>query len=174
MMTAKWPSPLRRVFLRLDPAAWVASLVSFAVFSQTTTSTHYHSAPPHFSALLDMSASTSMTRRAVLALPMVAIAFICFQAMDLGKMIAHQQPFLQAGEIKWHGGSIPILSSFHYVQFLDELWRGTTASFSPSTLGYDVASWWQMFSFVNDLGPLYAVWILESSRVGNRWSPAYL
>jgi hypothetical protein len=89
-------------------------------------------------------------------------------------MIAHQQPFLESGKIDWSGGSIPILTRFHYVEFLDGIWRGTTASFSPSTLGCDVASSCQVFSFLNELGPLLAVWTLESSRVGNRWTPAYL
>ena len=121
-----------------------------------------------------MSFPTSKMGRAVLAVPFLGIAIVCFQAMDLAKMIAHQQPFLESRIIAWSDGSIPILSRFFYTEFLDEVWRGTTASFSPSTLGYDRVSSWQMFSFLNDLGPLLAVWILESGRVGNRWTPAYL
>ncbi|KAF2677800.1 hypothetical protein K458DRAFT_377811 [Lentithecium fluviatile CBS 122367] len=121
-----------------------------------------------------MSSPASKMLRAIVALPFLGIALLCLQAMDLEKMIAHQQPYLESGKIEWSEGSIPILSRFHYVEFLDEVWRGTTASFSPSTLGYDAVSAWQMFAFLNDLGPLFAVWILESSRVGNKWTPAYL
>ncbi|KAF2645060.1 hypothetical protein P280DRAFT_390572 [Massarina eburnea CBS 473.64] len=90
-------------------------------------------------------------------------------------MAVHSTPILQSSTITWATGSIPILPNFHYGPFgiLDEYWRGATVSFSPSSLGYDGVSAWQTFSFLNDLGPLYAVWWLESARVGNRWSPAY-
>jgi hypothetical protein len=94
--------------------------------------------------------------------------------MDVAKMVAHQQHFLKSGKIEWEQGNIPILSRFYNVEFVDNIWRGTTASFSPSTLGYDSASSWHMFSFLNELGPVFAVWILESTRVGNAWTPAYL
>jgi len=110
----------------------------------------------------------------MLALPFLGITVLCFQAMDLVKMVAHQQPFLESMTIKWDKGSIPILNRFFYVEFLDELWRGTTASFSPSALGYDAVSSWQTFSLLNDAGPVFAVWVLESGRLGNRWTPAYL
>ncbi|KAH8589959.1 hypothetical protein B0O99DRAFT_722629 [Bisporella sp. PMI_857] len=96
-----------------------------------------------------------------------------FSCHDIEKMAAHQQPFLQSRKVEWLGELISILSSFYYVEFLDDLWRGTTASFSPSTLGYDNMSSWQMFTFLNDLGPLYAIWILESCRVGNTYTLAY-
>jgi hypothetical protein len=121
-----------------------------------------------------MAFPTSKLGRAAVAAPFLGIAVSCFQAMDLAKMIAHQKPFLESRKIEWSEGSIPILSRFFYIEFLDEVWRGTTASFSPSTLGYDAVSSWHMFSFLNDLGPFLAVWILESGRVGNRWTPAYL
>ncbi|KAF1971785.1 hypothetical protein BU23DRAFT_590410 [Bimuria novae-zelandiae CBS 107.79] len=59
-----------------------------------------------------------------------------------------------------YNGSIPILPRFHHVEFLDDVWRGTTASFAPSLLGYDAVSSWQMFSFLNDMGPVGNVWRL--------------
>lgn len=121
-----------------------------------------------------MSSPVVKLRRAVVALPFIGIAILCLREMDIGKMAAHQQPFLDAGKTEWSGGSIRILPRFHYLRFLDEVWRGTTASFSPSTLGYDAVSSWQVFSFLNDLGPVHVVWMLESSRKGSAWSPAYL
>ncbi|KAG5290511.1 hypothetical protein I7I50_00289 [Histoplasma capsulatum G186AR] len=121
-----------------------------------------------------MPSTPSKRQRAILAIPFLGLTLLCLQVMDIEKMVAHQEPFLRSRKIKWSNGSIPILSHFHYAEFLNELWRGTTVSFSPSTLGYDVVSSWQMFSFLNDLGSVYVVWLLESSRVGNAWTPAYL
>ncbi|KAI3392214.1 hypothetical protein diail_6075 [Diaporthe ilicicola] len=121
-----------------------------------------------------MAPGLSRALRALLGLPLLGLAVLCFRAMDPEKLVAHQQPFLKSGLIEYDGHSLPILKRFHYVEFLDEVWRGTTATFSPSTLGYDGISSWQMFSFLNDLGPVYAVWFLESCRVGNRFTPAYL
>lgn len=88
--------------------------------------------------------------------------------------MAHQQQFLESGVVEFDGKSITILKRFHCFEFLDKVWRGATVTFSPSTLGYDSISSWQMFSFLQDLGPIYAVWFLESCRVGNRFTPAYL
>jgi hypothetical protein len=118
--------------------------------------------------------SASKLRGALIASPFVGLSILCLIAIDTPKMMRHQQPYLESRKIEWSGGSIPINPRFHYVGFLDEMWRGTTVTFSPSTLGYDRISSWQMFSFLNDLGPLYATWFLESSRPGNAGSPAYL
>ncbi|KAI0893750.1 hypothetical protein F4806DRAFT_498913 [Annulohypoxylon nitens] len=48
------------------------------------------------------------------------------------------------------------------------------ATFSNSTFWYDKVAWWQMFSFLTDLEPVYAIWILESRRAGNAWTPAFI
>lgn len=62
--------------------------------------------------------------------------------MDMEKLLAHQQLFLKSRKIEFDGGSIPILSRFYYFEFLDDLWRRATVTFSPSTLGYDSISSW--------------------------------
>lgn len=121
-----------------------------------------------------MARRLSKTARAVLGLPFLGLAVLCFLVMDVEKVLAHQQPFLESEKIEFDGQSIPILKHFYYFDFLDMLWRGTTVTFSPSTLGYDSISSWQMFSFLHDLGPVYAVWFLESYRAENCFTPAYL
>jgi hypothetical protein len=114
--------------------------------------------------------------RIITALPFLYLFYSCLMTLDIGKLVAHQQPFLDSGRISWEGGSVPILANFHptCLRFLDEVWRGTTVTFSPSTLGYDEVAWWQMFTFLNDLGVLMAVWIIESCRVGNMFTAGYL
>lgn len=81
---------------------------------------------------------------------------------------------MEAGRIEWDDGLVPILSRFWHVDFLDDLWRGTTVIFAPSSLGFDPVSWWHMRSFLADLTPVYTVWILESCRSSNAYTPAYL
>ncbi|PSN73611.1 hypothetical protein BS50DRAFT_569121 [Corynespora cassiicola Philippines] len=118
----------------------------------------------------------SLTKRALLASPLLALSAICLHLMDVPKIVYLQQPYLASKKIVWAGGSIDIMDKFHYsiIRFLDDFWRGTTSSFAPSTLGIDPVAAWQAFSFLTDLGPLYAIWILESFREGSGWSVAYL
>ncbi|KAI4859733.1 hypothetical protein F4820DRAFT_462258 [Hypoxylon rubiginosum] len=113
-------------------------------------------------------------RRAVAAVPFLFIAAWCFRNMDIDKLVVMQQPYADSGVIEWDGGRIPIIDHFHNVDFFDQVWRGTMATFSPSTFGYDSVAWWQMFSFLIDLGPVYAIWILESRRAGSAYTPAFL
>ncbi|KAI0017121.1 hypothetical protein F4780DRAFT_756837 [Xylariomycetidae sp. FL0641] len=121
-----------------------------------------------------MGLPQSRIGRAILAMPFLLFSGWCLAVMDLIKIVEHQKPFVESGVIEWEGGRVSILDNFHHVRFLDEMWRGTTATFAPSTLGFDPVARWQMFSFLNDLSPIYAVWILESCRPANAGTPAYL
>lgn len=93
--------------------------------------------------------------------------------MDTNKLIAQQQSFLEAGRIAWEDGSMPIFDRFYGIPFIDDMWRGITVTFSACYIPMDAIGWWQLFSFLNDLGPMYSVWLLESCRVGNSWTPVY-
>lgn len=124
-----------------------------------------------------MASSTSKFQRFIASLPFIGLTLFCLHHMDIVKMDNLIQPFLASGKIEWSndgGGSIPVLSRFHYLEFLDDVWRGPAINFAPSAVGFDAVSSWQMFAFLNDVGPVYAVLILESTRVGNAWSPAFL
>ncbi|KAK4182974.1 hypothetical protein QBC35DRAFT_456759 [Podospora australis] len=121
------------------------------------------------------SSITTKVGRAVTAAPFLALAAFCWTKMDIPKLTAYQDQILKdnQGTIKWGNESLSVLERFFGVQALDETWRGPSVTFSPSSLGYDAISWWQMISFLTDLGPVYIVWFLESARVGNAWTPAY-
>ncbi|KAK4031577.1 hypothetical protein C8A01DRAFT_21230 [Parachaetomium inaequale] len=89
-------------------------------------------------------------------------------------MKAHHQKVLSSGPtLDWDGGSIDIFRTFYRVRALDDMWRGVTIAFGLGSLGIDRVSWWQSLSFLTDLGPLYAVLLMESCRPANRWTPAY-
>lgn len=122
-----------------------------------------------------MANQESRAARAALATPFVGLAIICLSAMDTNKLIAQQEPFLQAGSIDFDNGSksMPIFDSFYGLSFLDDMWRGITVTFSNSYLPLDQIGWWQLFSFLHDLGPMYNIWLLESCRAGNTRTPAY-
>ncbi|KAK8022042.1 hypothetical protein PG993_012809 [Apiospora rasikravindrae] len=99
--------------------------------------------------------------------------------MNLEQIVATARPSAESGFIEWVGGDnknhkVAILDDFHSVDFLDRLWRGGTATFSVSSFGYDSIAAWQNFHFLVDLGPLYAIWLMESHRAVNAWSPAYI
>lgn len=118
-------------------------------------------------------AMVSRMWRGAAAVPFLLLTAWSFQTMDLGKLAAAAQPSADAKSIAWDGNKVEIID-FHGIAILDDLWRGGTATFSTSSFGYDKIAAWQVFTFLIDLGPIYAVWILESTRRANSWSPAYL
>ena len=123
-----------------------------------------------------MASIASHLWRALIAVPFLLIARICYTHMDFAKLKAYHTDILNNhhGTINWDGGSLTVFSEFYGVKKLDNMWRGPAVCFSPSSLGYDGIAWWQMLAFLTDLGPLYAVWLLESARCANAWTPAYL
>ncbi|OTA95932.1 hypothetical protein M434DRAFT_9400 [Hypoxylon sp. CO27-5] len=120
-----------------------------------------------------MASKGARIGRAVAAAPFLLISVWCARVMDINKLVANQQPFADSGVIEWDGGKVKILDHFHNVDLLDQIWRGSMATFSPSTFGYDDVAWWQMFTFLVDLAPVFAVWILESCRAGSAYTPAF-
>ncbi|KAI1460769.1 hypothetical protein F4805DRAFT_342248 [Annulohypoxylon moriforme] len=121
-----------------------------------------------------MAPVTTRVMRAISAVPFLFLGAWSFGVMDLDKMSSHTQPFADSGVIEWDGGKVDIIDHFYNVDILDKIWRGGMATFSTSTFGYDSICSWQTFSFLIDLGPIYAVWILESYRKANAWTPIYL
>lgn len=95
-------------------------------------------------------------------------------SMDPASIVAYTKPFAEPGFAEWNDGKLKLRDRFYGIKPLDQALRAATASFVPSTLGLDSISSWQCFQFLVDLGPVYAVWFLESSRPANRRSPASL
>lgn len=120
-----------------------------------------------------MAQSESRVLRAALGLPFIGLAILCLGDMDIDKLVAQEQPFLEVGRIAWDDGSMPIFDRFYNIPFIDDMWRGITVTFSASYVPLNAIGWWQLFSFLNDLGPMYSVWLLESCRAGNSWTPVY-
>ncbi|KAI0012967.1 hypothetical protein F4779DRAFT_510067 [Xylariaceae sp. FL0662B] len=121
-----------------------------------------------------MAPLTTRALRAISAVPFLLISAWSFGAMDLDKAASHARPMAESGVIEWDGGKVDIIDHFYNVEFFDQAWRGGMATFSTSTLGYDRVASWQLFSFLVDVGPIYAIWISESYRSASAWTPIYL
>ncbi|KAF2107734.1 hypothetical protein BDV96DRAFT_588660 [Lophiotrema nucula] len=107
-------------------------------------------------------------QRTLLALPFVALSVVCFFLMDILALIRDFPPPSATMRITWDTGAIPILQRFHWIPLLDEIYRDVTVGFAPSTLGYDDVSRWHMYNFMSDIGVMYMIWLLESSRPMNK------
>ncbi|KAI1413267.1 hypothetical protein F5Y13DRAFT_198987 [Hypoxylon sp. FL1857] len=120
-----------------------------------------------------MASLRTRALRAVSAVPFLFIAFWTLQAMDLEKIGILAKPFVESDYIEWEGGKVKIIDNFYGIDFLNQMFRGGALVAATSTLGWDSVAWWQVFSFLVDLGPLYVLWILESYRTTSSWTPAY-
>jgi hypothetical protein len=116
---------------------------------------------------------TSELRRVFLALPFLCLSVGAFFSMDMVGMVLRPSPSA-TGRIEWDSGSVNILERFHFLRFVDEIFRDVTVGFAPSSFGFDPSSWWQMVVFLNDAGLLHLVWLLESSRQGAKGTSVYL
>ena len=117
-----------------------------------------------------LSKEESKIKRFALALPFLGIAYLAYvhiQQKSFHDILPTLADAVQNGTIQWDTGSVPIRESFYGVKAVDDLWRPITVAFAPSSFGYDPVSWWQMFSFLSDVGVVYAIWTVESARRAN-------
>ncbi|KAI1336961.1 hypothetical protein F5Y15DRAFT_192409 [Xylariaceae sp. FL0016] len=113
--------------------------------------------------------------RALAVSPLLLFTAWCWYKADLIQMAAYCEAAVAKSQIVWDGGALPIRWHFHPGSAaLDDVWRGATVAFAPSAFGFDEVAWWQMFSFLVDLGPVYAVMLLESCRAGMEGTIVYL
>lgn len=84
-----------------------------------------------------MTQPESRAFRAALATPFLGLAIICLGAMDIDKLVANGQSFLEAGRIDWDGGTMQIFDQFYKISFIDDMWRGITVTFSASYIPLD-------------------------------------
>jgi hypothetical protein len=113
-------------------------------------------------------------RRAFDAHPLLILSVASFFLMDIMTMIKDFDRPSITGRISWDTGSVAILQKFHWIPFLDEVFKDVTVGFAPSTFEYDAPTWWQMFNFLNDFGVLYMIVLLEAGRRSSRGTTAYL
>ena len=118
------------------------------------------------------TANGGMATRRLLGFFCIASGFVCGYLMDVPAMINNFPEPSATGFIEWKGGKVPILERFHWIPFLDTIFRNVTVGFAPSAFGYDDVSRWMMCPFMIDVGVWYMIWLLESSRSGNKRTTA--
>lgn len=112
-----------------------------------------------------------------MGLPFLLIFAWCAYAMQveaMGQLLPELEQIGSFGKIEFESITVPILDNFHHIKILDDTWKLGSVMFASSTMGMDPVSWHQMFSFLIDLGVLYSIWLFESCRKVDRYSPARL
>jgi hypothetical protein len=115
----------------------------------------------------------SRSSRFLPASAFLVLGFTALYFMDVIGLASSSSP-VQNSQLSSKGQTIFLRRDFHFLSFLDPLFREVTVGFLPAIFDLDSVSHWQMLSFMTDVGPLYMVWLLESSRVGNKGTVAYL
>jgi hypothetical protein len=111
--------------------------------------------------------------RAVIALPILWVGYLCHVAM--GSVISQDGVMSQIssalanGKLDFGSAKTYTLLPTYYggLTWLDNIWRIPIIAFSPSILNVDPIQRLQMISFLVDLAPLYLIWVLESHRRTN-------
>jgi hypothetical protein len=111
--------------------------------------------------------------RALVALPILLMGYLCHVAMSLmisqDGIMSQLNSALAKGNLDFGTGRTFQLLPTYYggVKWLDNVWRVPIVVFSPSILSIDPVQRLQMISFLIDLAPLYLVWNLEGHRRTN-------
>jgi hypothetical protein len=127
----------------------------------------------YLAVMVDTLASSKWQRAGPASIFLV-IAITCGYFMDVPTFVTKFPSPSSTGFISHPGGKVKILENFHWIRFLDPIFRDVTPGFAPSTFGYDDVSRWQVFNFFNEIGVWYMIWGMESLRVGVKSGPVYL
>ncbi|KAF2679243.1 hypothetical protein K458DRAFT_422460 [Lentithecium fluviatile CBS 122367] len=104
------------------------------------------------------------TSRRTIAWSLLLSGPFCAYLMDIPTLIANFPSPSATGYIEWAEGKVAILDRFHWLAFLDEVFRDVTVGFAPSAMGYDDVSRWMMGPFMGDVGVWFGVWLCEGGR----------
>ncbi|PLB46161.1 FAD/NAD(P)-binding domain-containing protein [Aspergillus steynii IBT 23096] len=117
--------------------------------------------------------SESIWKRALWTLPLLGCYKLGSAAMDstLGHVLPFLRTVLEKGTWASSAGEVVDLTRpIYHVPFLDKMLRPMITCFLPSITGSDALSRAQMLSFMVDIGPVYVIWLLESSRRAHSWA----
>lgn len=115
--------------------------------------------------------------RALYALPLLFFFFACTKTMgptlavaaqSLGSAREFRELVLDNAQV------VPLRASFFGIESIDNFIAVYVAVFTPSIGGQDPASRMQMITFLADLIPIQAIWMIEGVRRGNFLTAAHL
>ncbi|KAK3349693.1 FAD binding domain protein [Lasiosphaeria hispida] len=110
--------------------------------------------------------------RAALTLPFLILFFLAKKLMDPAPLIPVAAEVLRSGgKLPW--GDISVSTNFFNLEWLDDLLAPLVIFFSPAVYGFDSVSP-HAFLFLADFGVVLAIWLIESARRANAFTPAQL
>jgi hypothetical protein len=115
--------------------------------------------------------------RAIYAMPILFTYYGCTQTMgqSLPKVLPSLKRASEIGELVLGNGTLTSLwTRFFGIKSLDNFIAIYVAAFTPSIGGLDSGSRMQMISFLGDLVPFQAIWMIEGIRRGNFVTAAHL
>ncbi|KAH7082317.1 FAD binding domain protein [Paraphoma chrysanthemicola] len=124
-----------------------------------------------FNASQGLGQQESKLLRAIRALPFLAITATAIHFMwgvALPPALARIMEIMKKGVINTFGkaGTVVPLQSFYGVEFIDSRVRGLAACFASFQF-VDVIGNWQSYTFLTDIGIVYAIVLIESARRAN-------
>ncbi len=114
----------------------------------------------------------SKLKRAALALPFLLLFYLAKTHMDPAPLIPWATEILRDKTVPW--SDTPLATRFYHLQWLDELLAPLVVFFSPVLSGIDTKLSTQAFLFLSDYGIILAIWLIESVRRANAFTPAQL
>ncbi|KAF1919000.1 hypothetical protein BDU57DRAFT_527108 [Ampelomyces quisqualis] len=116
--------------------------------------------------------------RALKALPFLgvsAVAVYCMWGIALPPMIERIGQIMDVGVDSKIGqlGHLNTYESFYGLEFVDTRIRGLAACFASFQF-VDVVSSWQSFTFLTDVGIVYAILLIEAARTANYMTFSYV
>ena len=116
--------------------------------------------------------------RSIAALPFLALLLWSFISLYGFGINTIANPYLiklvLSDRIRVGATSIPTLNEFLDLKSAGDFWWPRAIDFVPSTMEVDPASCFQNFSFLVDYSLLYSIWLFESARRVNEYTPARL
>lgn len=109
----------------------------------------------------------SITFRLLRAIPFLALSAFALKFMTAGSGLNEIGGMLMEGRITWAENVFALPGTFYHIGWLDNKFRPLTIMFASSNFAIDPTGWWQMFSFITDLGILYSILLIESTRRSN-------
>jgi len=116
--------------------------------------------------------------RSIAALPFLVLlvwSFSSLHGFGINTITGpHLNKVVLAGSVRLGASSIPTRKKFLDLKVVDDFCRPRPIAFVPLTMEVDPVSWFQNFSFLVDYSMLYSIWLFESARRVNEYTPARL
>ena len=117
----------------------------------------------------------NLLRRAIFALPLLAIGIWCFIVLMSLLPLGLLTEILESGRVRWdQDRSVSVIKTLFHIELLDQILRRAALIMVPSALMMDKPSNLQMLTFLTDSGLVYAIMLVEGARRANLFKPASL